>query len=818
MATGFRTQGAPSVIQSNVVGAGLVEGDQLGDQLPGVLQSLQEGPEASKTSTLYYNENVGQFNQPSFQRSFGAFNLNIPIQKFGDSGSVEVNPDIYWKGPCIVSTVFTIPYAYYGPNVYRPTNQKFDYMNSAVSFVYGDRHGGGDQGYYDQYSSSCTVRPKMFYSWGAAYAAIRETRLNMGGAMSYVLDHYANFVGVMASCYSMTQRAGLMRAAGCGVMIPDFVNELKYGLTHETGELGMIPLYAADGGALSFDASNENYTSNGYTGQTGCTSICGPANERWSMAIKTPHTNFQNMFQHRRPIDTRLFSSNFVMDFFSQRSLDTFIDSGLGYQPMLARKPVINNGVISAPFNGLNIIQAYNSCCYKLTDGLFPSMTYRQLQLPNYSAIVGAEVADQDRFALINADVRAAATDIPSASNAALYRRAQLVDWQFIALSKGYHDLAGDNPASGSGNTYLSQDSLPQPTMTSIISASRLANDQLGARQILETRGDLCVYYPFQHFVSQVYRVNQLTDATGNIPYNPNAAISQLTPFVNTTSGGQGFGGVSIQNMKNFNSPPISYQNPLNVAISIPFNPLTVMYIMVMREKDRMGLGWSTPNSYSPALYWNALELQAFNLTYSSQILQKYESLDQYFLQQLHERCEPLVVPFRGGPVVRSDLPLKDPSVIQNYPGYPGAWYNSYIYEFPMVDQLPLRNEAFFQQTPGFRGEMLNFNFWIKPSIRPWSPLDFDFRRATGLPDGYTDFNLIGPGTATDDTYIQNWHIYVERLANWCPGIPQTACAESNSINWNLNNDNLLVVCVFAQNALWQLSPLNCKIVFARGA
>jgi hypothetical protein len=128
-----------------------------------------------------------------------------------------------------------------------------------------------------------------------------------------------------------------------------------------------------------------------------------------------------------------------------------------------------------------------------------------------------------------------------------------------------------------------------------------------------------------------------------------------------------------------------------------------------------------------------------------------------------------------------------------------------------MVDQLPLRNEAFFQQTPGFRGEMINFNFTIKPSVRPWQPSDYDFKSVTGL-----DYTVSTFAPATDTT--GTWYSYCERLANWCPGIPQVAVSENPGIVWNLNNDNIMVVCVFAQNALWQLNPNGCKVVFARGA
>lgn len=819
MATGFRVQGAPSTIQSNVVGAGLIEGDQLGDQLPGVLQSLQETPEASKTSTLYYNEKVGSFNQPSFQRSFGAFNLSIPINRFGDSGSIEVNPDIYWKGPAIVTTSFTIPYAYHGPQAARRGENQDAQTILPITNSSSDSYSFRDWALpittvpsYAMTAGSCTVRPRMFYSWGAAYANMRQIRMNMGGAMSYVLDHYANFVGVMASCVSMCQRAALMKAAGSGVMIPDYEGESRLGIAHDCTETGSIPLYSADGGGLNSSVARtcaENY-GHGATLQTGPSAIPGPAIEHWTMVIKTPHTNFGSMHQMRRPVDTRLFSSNFVIDFFSSSALDTFIDTGLGYQPLCPVAPTATDDYMLSGLKGLILETARSAKMWKREDGLFPSCLYRQLYIPNASAVysTGSILSDKVNLTMINCDITVSAGG-DAGSSWSNYRDAQVTYWSHILRSKGYAATYGADPLTSTATAYLNPDNFPLPQYTSIISASRLANDQLGAKKILETRPDLCVYYPFQHFTSQAYRVTQVTDASGSTPYNPNVSYqpSQLTAFTSTVAGGSGYGGLTELYCKTFGAAPSSYQNPLFCALSIPNNPLTCLYVMVMREKDRQSLGYSTPNQYSPVLYWNALELQAFNLSYSAQTLHRYNTYDEYLCTQLHERVEPLIVPFRGGPVCRRDLPLNNPRLIQDHPGYPGTWYNSYIYELCLVDQLPLRNEAFFQQTPGFRGEMLNFNFWIRPTLRPWCATDYDFRSVTAIPSDYT------PGTF-DAKYAE----YVDRIAGWCPGIPQVAVGVNPGTIWNLNNDNLMIVCVFAQNALWQLNPLHCKTVFARGA
>jgi len=810
----FHTQGAPTVIPTNTMGIGAIQGDQLGDQLPGVLSSLQEAPDAGQYTALYYLETVGKFHQPSFQRAIGFANYPVPVQKFGDSAPVSVNSDLYWRGPALLSCRFNIPYAYYGPNVFTPTRATFSSGTSSSSYNYDDLSYDGTHDWMLQYASGVNVRPRMFYSWGAGYANLRDIRMNMGGAMSYVLDHYSNFVAIMASCPSLCQRAALMRAAGHGTMIPDRHGEQILGLTHDTAEIGMIQNYTADGGSTSTTSS---YASNAAYGgsatpQTGPSAVPGPLIEHWLVAIKTPHTNFySSKEQYRRPIDTRLFSTDFIFDFFFAPSLDLFVDSGVGYQPVLGSKPTSVSEQVPAACAGYIIPQAANWKLWKTRDGLFPSMLYRQLNIPNFSVVNGgSDTTYNYMFGLLNADITSVAGGA-GGSTAQDYRKAQYTSWKRISDSAGYVQAYGPSPLTSGPSQYFqpaNESTFPVPMYNTVVAASRMANPALGAKQVLETRPDLAVYYPFQHFTSQIYRINQISTSTGVNPYDPNGSYNASTPYVNTTVGGQGYGLLNEANLKNFTASPYSYQNPFNVAISIPNNPCCAIYFMVMREKDRMSLGYSTPNQYSPVLYWNALELQAFNLTYSSQIIQKYNDLDEYFLTQLHERVEPLVVPFRGGLVRRSDLPLDRPDEILNGVGFPGCWYNSYIYELPLVDQLPIRNEAFFQQTPAFRGEQLNLNMWIKPTLKPYSPLDYDFRSVIGFDNSLVSFT---PNTLA-------WYTYAERLAAWCPGIPQCAVSDNVGVNWNLNNDNLLVVVVYAQNALWQLSPLKSQVIFARGA
>ena len=801
-----RVQGTPSAIPSNSLGAGLVEGDQIGEIYPGILSSLQEAPSASKSSNLYYDADVAQFKQPAYQRAFGMFNLSLNIQRFGDSGTVEVNPDIFWKGPMQLSTTFTIPYAYYGVHTCRPNGVNFltQAPGNIVAFQrpadVNGAYGPANRDFFVSRASGINVKPRMFYSWGAAYANIRDVRLNMGGAMVYVLDHYANFVGVMASTMGVIQRAALMKAAGGGLMIQDDI-ERHLGLDFVTTEVGMQVNYAADGTKYGSADVELSYTSFGEQGSCTPSSIPAPSVEHWVCSIKTPNTNYSSSQFYRRPIDTRLFSTNFVIDFFTNPNVSSFIDTGTGFQPQL--------GIIPAAANALPIYTNWmiptnlNSKVFDpIHHTLFPSCLYRQYQIPGASAAI-ADVVNTyiSGFSLTN-------FNNPDNRQAFRFCLNDYTDFSKIIRSQGYHDTTGFDIANPSADTLLitSAESLPQPAYNTLINAVRLGNDQLGAKVVLQSRPDQCVTYPFQHFTTQTYMVNQAAQANTFSQFTP----GQQTSFVNTVTGGQGFGNISEVDLRNYNLPPSSRTVPITVAISIPVNPLTCLYIMVMREKDRMNLGFSTPQQYSPALFWNSLELAQFSLTYANQILQKYDTYGEYLCAQLHERVEPLVVPFKGGPVCRSDLPTTHPEKIQDSPLYPGAWYTSYIYELCMVDQLPMANEAFLQQTPSFRGELLNFSFQTKPTIRPYNPFDFDFRRNVGT-------DTLTPPNA--DANYELRYRYMEKIAGYCLDIPQCALYSTiNNPSWNLNDDNLTIVCVFAQNAVWQLNPYFSKVVFARGA
>ena len=294
-----RYVGQSSLIESNKTGGGQVSGYQVGDIIPGVLESLQESPAASSISTLYYEEALGAFQQPSFQKSHGTRNERIQnVEQWGDSGLFTVDNDIFWNGPACVNIQVDIPYRWNGPRV-TPAYLTKDSL----------------------------VQPQFFYSWGAGYAAVKQWRMNMGGAATYTLDRYANWIGIMASCMTMGQRAGLMKLSGGGVITCslDSVDTLL-GISGSTGEWGTTTNYSINGfkcGPNSGVPSTVNLPEK----------IPCLVRDNWLVCLKTPHTNFNNPKVRRRPLDTKLFSEHFTVDFWLAQ-FDEICDSGTGAGPV----------------------------------------------------------------------------------------------------------------------------------------------------------------------------------------------------------------------------------------------------------------------------------------------------------------------------------------------------------------------------------------------------------------------------------------------------------------------------------------------------
>jgi len=336
----------------------------------------------------------------------------------------------------------------------------------------------------------------------------------------------------------------------------------------------------------------------------------------------------------------------------------------------------------------------------------------------------------------------------------------------------------------------------------------RLTNAMLGAYDVLKTRSDQAVYYPFQHFTTQIYSCQNTL--YGNMTLNDyiqKESVNQFPEKETTLS-------------------------PLRQTIAIPVNPMTAMYVAVAREKDRRGLGISTPGGYSPALFWNFLQCPYLQLSYGAEPLIRYTNTSQYISEQMYEHCSPIQIPYKGGFCFQSEAANAqlrnligrpfgaDQQTTGDLGIYHGTMRDSWIYELSLVEMEPLRNESFFQQTPSFQGEQLDLSFTIPPSTLSktgqYTPFDISYIDSydgekgnienKGLISGSCDiagFNQLSTGTGTKGYEL-----------NEKGGAPGSRAVDV----WHMNNDeNLMVIVVYAQNALWQLNPNMSKLVFARG-
>jgi hypothetical protein len=768
LATSFRSGGGrPSAIsKTNEASGGCCVGDDVGNMLPGVIESLQESPAAGVTANMYYSEKLGMFNLPSFQRQFGLKNQNFAnIHTWGDTGDVNLDRDFFWCGPCMLEYQVDIPYRFAKP---------------------GDDCIAGTGTAMDR----IMARPQFFYSWGAGYALTKQVEFNLGGAGTYRLDRYANFMAIMASCFSLMQRAALMKISGGGVMNDTFAVDNILGIGGSTAEFGRIQNYQYNGAAQP-----------AYNGTTQALPpvFYGPVRDRWMVAIKTPHTNFHNSRIPRKTLDMNLMSSFFNLRVFTS-SFQEVCDSGVGIMPV--SKKVDRAGESSA-----TAAQGFYYCARD--DNATPFLEHirqwdRLYELPGVEANL-----------YVNSTMNANMDQVNIRSTGG------------ISVGQACCPSAKIVSAAGNPTQILTPQTLPAISLNCIVSAMNLTNPELGAYNVLKTRLDQAVYYPFQHFTTQSYLI-------------------QDHPFKY----------LNMLNMINLDLPDLqastNVRQLLNVNINIPVNPLTAMYIMVFREKDRVGLPISGYGNYSPALFWNGLKLPRYYLSYGQEVIHRKDSYVQHICDQLYNKCTPITIPYKGGFCTRSEACATIPASTastgysamvdargRNSGGrYNGVLRTSYMYEFSLCEIDPVEHEAIMQQTPSFLGEQLNFSFVIEPTLSALqdNPSHYDTHTDMSYLDFYStelsnDANAqpIRRGQAEVSGLYNNMDtetgVYgarwpTEATAENMQGIPpdQKGYGPGTKANpWVLNNGNLLLQVVYAQNALWQLNPNFSKILFARG-
>lgn len=844
--------GAPHITSSNQVSVGMIEGSQIGTVLPSVLESLQESTAAAKHSVLYYPETLGMFNLPSFQKSYGLYNATFPnITRFGDAGDLFLEKDFFWRGPCAIQFTVKMPWRFSG----------MSYNCSSAVIADG---------------SVYLAKPAVFYSEGAGYAALKQVEMNLGGAGTYRIDRYANFVGIMASCATAEQRAALMKLSGgglCGTISP---LSGSAGITTSAGLAGNVGAqytsnirnYFSNGAphdSMPYDPSQSSFTPGTFTSID---------SDVWLVCVKTPHTNFHSATNrmNRLPIDMNLVSTPFSLQI-ETAPIQDFMDAGAGQNLYPAGYPdrtpaffanIGCNATIGATapaanmsiFGSVDIFRQY-AFLYGEGNHVYVSKTW------------GGDVPVHEQVLLVNRTY--------TNGNSAIF--PSVVGF-LTEFGRHLYPITVNKTTSPAINALLPTESYlrsvgnPYPApmnredlndamtieVSHIVPSIRLTNDQLGAFNVLKQTTNMAIYYPFQHLTSQMYYVedHSFADITMADLIYENSSLNSLLA-----------------------QPPSKRPFTAQIPITIPVNPMTAMYVMVFREKDRRQEAPGTIGAYSPALFWNGLQFSRWTLSYGSENICIYDNASQHSLQQLYDRITPLVIPYRGGVCTKGEYgkwkaegtehaywtaggnqysyPTASSSIISGGPPHtqsatglhPNIARCSYLYEIDLVERSPFKDESVFQQTPSFQGEQLNLRFTIEPTLSAhgrgavYSPFEDLSLLHSYAPDySNTEFTpkqayseLCSLYNFDDTDAVRRGYRPVSQFPG--PPISLSACDLAKfgsddpdglgpldpadkgyrkvSNPWVLNNGPLLVSVIFAQNALWQMNPSFSKVVFARG-
>lgn len=286
----------------------------------------------------------------------------------------------------------------------------------------------------------------------------------------------------------------------------------------------------------------------------------------------------------------------------------------------------------------------------------------------------------------------------------------------------------------------------------------KLTNPALSARLPLQSTPSACVYYPFTYAFAQTYRI----PASSN-PFD----ASNIHRFCSNQIL-VGSSGYSNQTFVSVLTDTLAVSNRIVQNIQMPANPVTSMIIGIYREKDRRYLGQNTQGSYSPVLFWNALNPLRATLYDGGNILFDYAGSTSFLYSSLIDRPDVLKIPFRGG------LCQQDPRNILPSPYELGAavgstypdgfgkpyggfrfarnasggqhhghrytpihcteWYNCHLLEFPFCMYAPLCREGSVQSTPSFAKTILRLEFFLDPLLKPHRGLDDMYDLTTQVP------------------------------------------------------------------------------------
>lgn len=684
------TLGMPGFVPSNTTGQPGVSQGQMGRLGSGVLQTIEEGQGAFSSEVMYYDKSVGYYQLPQVQRSHGDDIRSLNITNFGARSTVTIPRKFFNFGPSYLRFRLPINYAWSGceyvSNTYNcSTTQEvigslkvtdLPVLNAAVTNTTAVRIEpqvqSANAGLMHFESSGCdTMLPTSFQSGGMAFAFPAQIELNLGGAGQITFDRYSNWALLMASTPFLQGRKDLMRMAGGGLNLNDPYEArqapVRWGKKEWACAAGysnvQVPLvrYASD------RAGNINLA--GYTSiepvQVTKTKIV-PIEWDVLLPIKTPETNFMYALTRRKPLDTSILAGDMQLNF-TWSNFNEWTDTGKGYPnaPVYYahRAPLATSGNVrvtghGGPYTGA-AEEGYSSvlqdtqfvCTYANEIGAPVRVNVPGLQVPLITAVARANIGTV-QFPLINTIAYSPVVWTNHYRVAAGAKLVEGIHFDATDVSFRWSTDAGvvQAPQGEVGRPRFPQflqrnndadiffKSLQSPanqinatvsypdrfsSIEYINSSLKLTNPALGARNALMVDKEAVVYYPFQYSFSQIYRVP-----------------SKYKDYKHWTA-------ANLQS--NLLSDLYSEANKHSQLIQMPANPCTSMLVSIFREKDRQTNVQGKLNSYSPVLFWNALNPERMVLKDGGNTLFEYFNSIDFELYSMMDRPDALKIPFRGG-------------------------------------------------------------------------------------------------------------------------------------------------------------------------
>jgi hypothetical protein len=852
---------------SNRTGQSGVGADFIGRVGSGVLQTIEEGEGAIDTAPFYYTKDTAYFQAPSTQRSHGDDRRNIAIRGFGARGQVTLTRRHYFNGPSYVRLKLPINYAWAGceyvarstltdgrirmsaavgvlsnpittvdvttngPPITEVTATLHDPLKTTFPVI--DSYFNHSMNRFVEVPGSDTMLPTSFQSQGLAFAAVSQIELDLGGAGKITFDRYANFAAIMASTPFTAVRKDLMRFSGGGLNLWD-EREAK----EAPVEWGWVQGYNAAGNqdSLVVDESGTNHA----VTQVPIKRFV-PIGWDIILPVKTPDTNFFYGLKKRKPLDSSCLAGD-LMFTFTWSNFYEWSDTGLGYPnapvylpqtlvsqgnlatdgslyrgaltaavnnktfseeqfilPFVPELAATNGGTlysgvsIAAPFLGVEYNDVYSTVEVKDVTSTYPFMNNVMKRNPriwtnHYRVASGRKMNIYDTLG----DRVRYRTGPHGFTISSTYsgrpRYPQAV--QLINSSSTDQILSLQGAADDINNPALIQYPQGWSYAEYVNSYLKLTNPSLGAYDKLRINPSAAIFYPFQYFFTQIYRID-------DHPFANILNWNTTTVDVGTTASNR----------------LLTDQNKIQQMIQMPANPCTSMIVGIYREKDRKFLGKNTMNSYSPVLFWNALNPLRATLWDGGNILFNYDSTTDFESYSLVDRPDPLKIPFKGGCVkvspkgyyvsdsvgltggcwdstcsaVQTDMnppystgrpiwigssggniaaapPINlgykgsgipvggavnsfaaddiisacslDPLAKRRQPCHLTEEYEATLLEFPFTMNNPICDERFVQSTPSFAKTQLKLEFWISPKLKPDNGLDDHYDRTYGLTRG----------------------------------------------------------------------------------